>query len=74
MPKREEKNMATALLSSLLKYFPFKGMENRCVYVHVHTHTHMKELRVTDLWQFLLIRHLVQYRTDFLEENRLDRK
>lgn len=37
-------------------------------------HTHKKGLRVADLWQFLLIWHLVQYRSSFLVKNTLDSK
>lgn len=41
-----------------------KDMKNG--WMHTHTHTQRKGLGVTDLWPFLLIKNLVQYRTDFL--------
>ena len=71
MAKRTEKNMTIALLSSLLKYLCFTDMEN--LWMPPHTQK-KKGLIVTDLWRFLLIRHLVEYRTDFLEKNTLNHK
>lgn len=66
--QRGQRRTWLQLLSSLLKCCSFKDMENRC------THMKKKGLSVTDLWQILLIRHLVQHRTDFLEKNMFDHK